>query len=185
MKISKLEQQVKDCQKCELYKSRNNIVLGGGEVKSKIMLVGEAPGAEEDRQGKVFVGASGKLLDKMLSSIGLDRSKVYITNILKCRPPSNRNPRASEKDACIEHLREQYRIIQPKIIVLLGGIACKAILEKDFSLMRSHGEVTERKGTYFIPTFHPSALLRNANLKPLAYQDLKILRDLIAKENIL
>jgi len=184
MTIEELESAVKTCDKCGLYRSRKNCVTGGGNIASKIMLIGESPGEQEDIQGKVFVGPSGKLLDKMLASVGLDRTKVYICNILKCRPPKNRNPKPEEENACMDFLRRQFLIMRPKIILLLGSVACKAILDKDFSVMKSHGEVVEKKGVRFIPTFHPSALLRDPSKKILAWNDLKILKKLIEELNI-
>lgn len=184
MTINELVSQIKMCCKCELHQSRINVVVGGGNIHSNIMLIGEAPGAQEDKQGKVFVGPSGQLLDKMLSAIGLDRTKVYITNILKCRPPHNRNPLVQENNACMGYLREQFKIMRPKIIVLLGSIACKAIIAPDFSIMRHHGEIIERKGVFFVPTFHPSALLRDQSKKPLVWEDLKVLQRLITSNNI-
>ncbi len=184
MRLNELEIQIKNCKNCELWKSRINPVIGGGNINSNIMLVGEAPGAQEDIQGKVFVGPSGMLLDKMLTAIGLDRTKVYITNILKCRPPNNRNPLVGEKNACLEYLRQQFKIMRPSIIVLLGSVACKAILSQDFSIMRSHGKIIKKKGVIFIPTFHPSALLRDESKKPLAWHDLQVLQTLIQSTNL-
>jgi DNA polymerase len=187
MTIEELETEINNCDKCGLCRSRNKTVTGGGNIESEIMLIGEAPGEQEDRQGKVFVGPSGVLLDKMLASIGLDRTKIYICNILKCRPPYNRNPMREEEKACIGYLREQFKIMRPKIIVLLGSVACKAIISPDFSVMRRHGEVIERKNVYFVPTFHPSALLRDESKKKLAWNDLKIIRglfDTLAIKNI-
>lgn len=181
MSIKEIEKEVRECKKCALYKTRINYVIGDGNIQSDIMLIGEAPGQQEDLQGKAFVGPSGKLLDKMLASIGLNRTKVYICNILKCRPPNNRNPLQDEKNACMDYLREQFKIMRPKIIVLLGSIACKAILSSDFSIMRHHGEVIEKKGVFFLPTFHPSALLRDVSKKKLAWYDLQVLQRLIEK----
>jgi len=128
MNIEELTEIINNCKKCELCKTRTNCVVGDGNIKSKIMLIGEAPGEQEDLQGKAFVGKSGMLLNKMLESIGLDRTKIYICNILKCRPPKNRNPKPEEKRACMDYLREQFLIMRPKIILLLGSVACKTIL---------------------------------------------------------
>ena len=179
MTEEELEIKIKSCRKCGLYASRNNPVIGGGNIDSCIMLIGEAPGEQEDKQGKVFVGPSGVMLDKMLASVSLDRTKVYICNILKCRPPHNRNPLPEEESACMDYLREQFKIMRPKIIILLGSVACKAIISPDFSIMRRHGEVIERKGVFFVPTFHPSALLRDESKKPLVYKDLQVIQKLL------
>lgn len=179
MSIDELKTQIENCKKCGLYSSRNNYVIGGGDINSDIMIIGEAPGEQEDIQGKVFVGQSGYVLDELLASIGLDRTKVYICNILKCRPPRNRNPFPEEINACMDYLREQFKIMRPKIIILLGSIACKAIISPDFSIMRRHGEIIERKGVYFVCTFHPSALLRDPSKKPLAFKDLEGIKKLL------
>ena len=182
MEIEELNQYVKHCTRCELYKTRNNTVIGDGNINSKIMLIGEGPGEMEDLSGKAFVGPAGKLLDKMLFSIGLDRTKVYICNIVKCRPPKNRNPKPEEVSACMDYLRMQYLIMKPKAVLLLGSIACKNILGKDFSIMKEHGKDRLIKNVIFMPTFHPSALLRREEWKPLAWDDLKKFRDIL-KEN--
>ncbi|MGI6701182.1 MAG: uracil-DNA glycosylase [Christensenellales bacterium] len=179
MTIEELTDIVNNCSKCSLYKTRTNCVVGDGNINSPIMLIGEAPGEQEDLQGKAFVGKSGMLLDKMLMSIGLDRSKVYICNIIKCRPPGNRNPARDEEDACMDYLREQYKIMRPKIVVLLGSVACKAVIKRDFSIMKNHGEVIKRSEVMFLPTFHPSALLRDPSKKILAWHDLQKLKRLI------
>ncbi|MDD3946576.1 MAG: uracil-DNA glycosylase [Clostridia bacterium] len=182
MTIEKLEIEITNCRKCDLYQTRTRCVIGGGNLDSDIMMIGEAPGEQEDRRGEVFVGPSGVLLDKMLAAIQLDRTKVYITNILKCRPPRNRTPHSKEITACMDYLREQFKLMRPKVIILLGSVACKAILSPDFSVMRHHGEITERKGVYFLPTFHPSALLRDESKKPLAYKDLLNLKALLEQK---
>jgi len=157
--------------------------VGDGNINSEIMLIGEGPGEKEDLQGKAFVGPSGKLLDKMLSAINLDRSKVYICNIVKCRPPKNRNPKPQEREACMDYLRRQFLIMKPKIVVLLGSVASKAIISPNFSIMAKHGKVVCKKGVYFLPTFHPSALLRDPSKKVLAWEDFKVLRELIEKNS--
>jgi DNA polymerase len=177
--IEELEESINSCKRCALCETRTKCVVGGGNINSKVMLIGEAPGMQEDLSGKAFVGASGKLLDKMLESIGLDRNKVYICNIVKCRPPKNRNPSQSEVNACMDYLRYQFLIMKPKIIVLLGSVASKSIISKDFSIMKNHGKIIEKKGIFFLPTFHPSALLRDETKKALAWSDLLILQELI------
>lgn len=183
--MENLGEHIKTCEKCKLCKARTNAVLGDGNYKTKIMFIGEGPGEQEDLTGLAFVGKAGKLLDKMLASITLDRSKVYICNVVKCRPPGNRNPEDEEINACLEYLRHQYLIIKPRLIVLLGSIACKALLSKDFSITRQHGQVIDKKGVHFLPTFHPSALLRDESKKPLAWEDFKIIMKLIESENLL
>lgn len=177
--IEELENYINHCQKCPLCKSRKNCVIGDGNIKSKIMLIGEAPGEQEDLSGKAFVGPAGKLLDKMLDAIGLDRNDVYITNILKCRPPRNRNPLPEEQKACMDFLRHQFVIMKPKYIVLLGSIASKAIIDKDFRITKQHGIPIKKGDIIFLPTFHPSALLRDPSKKPQAWQDLLVLKNLI------
>ena len=173
MDIKELEEIVKQCKKCDLYKERAHVVVGDGNINSPIMLIGEGPGYQEDLTGIAFVGPAGQLLNKMLSAINLDRQKVYICNIVKCRPPKNRNPHEDEMAACMDYLRMQYIIQKPKYVLLLGSIACKNILGKDFSIMKEHGVSRVMKGTLFMPTFHPSALLRNEELKKPAWEDLK------------
>lgn len=141
------------------------------------MFIGEAPGQSEDETGKPFVGRSGKLLDKLFESVGIDRDKdIYITNILKCRPPQNRDPRTDEQEACIGYLREQYKIFRPKIVVCLGRIAAQRLIRPDFAITREHGTWTLKSGTYFTATFHPSALLRNPNNMPQAMEDFQEIR---------
>ncbi|MCB9498760.1 MAG: uracil-DNA glycosylase [Bacillales bacterium] len=183
MRIEDIEDKVRVCRKCPLYKTRNKYVIGNGDLNSSIMFIGEAPGRQEDMQGKAFVGESGILLDKMLASVGLDRNHIYMSNVVKCRPPENRVPHKGEINACMDYLREQFLLMHPKIIVLLGSVAAKAIISPDFLVMKSHGEVIERKGVYFIATFHPSALLRDQSKKPLAWEDLKKLKKLIKEVN--
>lgn len=184
MDIGTLDRYVHGCTKCELCKTRTNIVLGDGNIEANIMLIGEGPGEQEDLTGVAFVGKAGQLLDKMLNAIDLDRTKVYICNMVKCRPPKNRNPKPEEIDACIDYLRMQYIIMKPKIVLLLGSIACKRILGEDFSIMRSHGIPVEKKGIIFMPTFHPSALLRDESKKKLAWQDLKKFKQILIDKNI-
>lgn len=183
--LCELEKEIKNCTKCKLCKTRTNVVVGDGNMGAKIMLIGEGPGENEDLTGVAFVGKAGQLLDKMLLSIGLDRKSVYICNIVKCRPPQNRNPEKDEVTACMDYLRKQYLIMKPKAVLLLGSIACKNILGENFSIMRSHGVEQIKKGVIFMPTFHPSALLRNPDLKKLAWHDLKRFRELLIKENII
>ena len=169
-----------DCQKCALAKTRQNVVFGMGVENAEILFIGEGPGANEDKEGLPFVGAAGQLLDVMLDAVGLSREKnVYIANIVKCRPPQNRDPLPEEQDACMEWLKTQVRILRPKIIVCLGRVAAQKIIDPDFRVTRQHGEFVERRGVYMMGTYHPAALLRNPNDKPAAFADLLKLRDLI------
>lgn len=166
-----------ECQRCPLGKTRTNSVFGVGDPQASILFVGEGPGEQEDLKGEPFVGKAGQLLDKMLASIGLNRGEnVYIANIVKCRPPRNRDPLPEERTACLPFLRAQTKLIQPRIIVCLGKVAATTLIDPDFSIMRSHGVWYERKGFWMTATFHPAALLRNENLKRDAYGDLLSIR---------
>lgn len=169
--------EIAACEKCRLsHMGRLHTVPGEGDPQAKLMFIGEGPGQEEDRQGRPFVGPSGMLLTAMIEAIGLKRQDVYIANIVKCRPPGNRNPLPEEAEACLPYLRAQFALIRPKIVVLLGKVACTYTVG-NISVMREHGNWVERKGVYFMPTFHPSALLRDPSLKRAAWEDLKKVRD--------
>ena len=168
---------IKDCMKCSLGKSRNKIVLGMGDPDADIVFVGEAPGKEEDKQGLPFVGRSGKLLDKMLDSINLSREKVYILNVLKCRPPENRDPLPSEIEICEKYLKKQLEIINPKLVVSLGRISAMTILKTKESLKDLRQKKLSYEGIDFLVTYHPAALLRNPNFKKYAWEDFKLIRD--------
>jgi len=168
------------CEKCPLARTRQNVVFGVGVHDAEILFIGEGPGANEDKEGLPFVGAAGHLLDTMLDAVGLSRERnVYIANIVKCRPPQNRDPDPAEQDACIGWLKAQVGILRPKIIVCLGRIAAQKIIHPDFRVTRQHGEFSERKGVYLMGTYHPAALLRNPAQKPDAFADFLALRDLI------
>lgn len=168
------------CRKCGLCETRTHVVFGAGNPHAEVMLIGEGPGQREDEQGLPFVGRSGQLLDQYLSAIHLSREKnVFITNIVKCRPPQNRDPLPNEWDACIPYLREQFRLIQPKIVVCLGRIAAQRIIRPDFSVMKEHDTWTEKNGTLFTATLHPAALLRSPGNKPLAFADFVAIREKI------
>lgn len=171
--FKELEEQIKDCKKCKLCNNRHNIVLGTGNRQAKIMFIGEGPGADEDIQGEPFVGKAGKLMDQAFKGIGLNREEVYIANIVKCRPPQNRNPEQDEIDSCIDYLRTQVMLVKPEIIVLLGSVALKAILGKEYSITSSRGKWVEKKGIRYLPTFHPAALLRDESKKIFFWKDLK------------
>lgn len=172
-----LEGACYNCKKCRLWETRTNVVVGVGNKDADIMFIGEGPGQQEDLQGEPFVGPAGKLLDKMLSAIKLDRQQVYIANIVKCRPPGNRDPHEDEQGACMNYLRYQLMLIKPKIIVCLGRVAAMAIIDKNFKITREHGIWTERKGYWFMATYHPSALLRDETKKRPAWEDFKLIRE--------
>ena len=168
--------EMRECTKCRLCQGRTNVVPGEGNPNADLMFVGEGPGQEEDRQGRPFVGPSGELLTKMIHAIGMERSECYIANIVKCRPPGNRNPAPEEAAQCIDFLRQQTALIRPKVMVLLGRVACRYILKEDIYITRDHGVWFERKGIWFMPTFHPSALLRDPSKKRDAWEDFKKVR---------
>ena len=168
---------IKDCLECPLGKTRKNIVLGMGNPNADIVFVGEAPGKQEDLQGLPFVGRSGKLLDKMLSSINLSRDDVYILNVLKCRPPDNRDPSKMEIEKCEPYLKKQLKIIKPKLIVALGRISAMTILRTKESLTKMRNQIFDYEGIDFLVTYHPAALLRNPNFKKYAWEDFKLIRD--------
>ena len=171
-----LEKICNACTRCELCKTRTNVVLGVGNRSADIMFIGEGPGEQEDLQGEPFVGPAGKLLDDMLSIIDLDRQNTYIANIVKCRPPHNRDPLDVEQDACIDYLRNQVAMIQPKIIVCLGRVAAKRIIDPDFRITRDHGSWIERGGIWMTAIYHPSALLRDISKRPDTFEDLMFIR---------
>ena len=168
------------CNKCELYTTRTNLVFGVGNPNAEVMFIGEGPGEQEDLKGEPFVGRGGQLLDKMLAVIDLDRSKnIYIGNMVKCRPPKNRDPKPEEQEECIFWLRNQVKLIKPKIIVCLGRISAMKVIKPDIKITKEHGIFFERNGTLLMATLHPAALLRNPNNKPAAMEDYFKLRDKI------
>ena len=167
----------KGCNKCKLCSGRNNIVFGVGNENADIMLIGEGPGADEDAQGIPFVGKAGKLMNKAFEGLGINRDDVYIANIVKCRPPQNRNPEKDEEEACIDYLRNQVMIVKPKIIVLLGSVALKNILGKEYAITQSRGNWIEKKGIWYMPTFHPAALLRDESKKIDFWKDMKSINE--------
>lgn len=162
-----------NCNKCPLHATRTNVVFGEGNPNATIMFIGEGPGYNEDIQGRPFVGAAGQLLDKMLNAIDLKREEVYIANIVKCRPPNNRNPLYEEVKSCIEYLRWQVKLVNPKIIVCLGAVAAQNIISQDFKITRDRGKWVELGKFYVMPTYHPAALLRDENKKRPAWEDFK------------
>lgn len=168
------------CNKCELCETRHNIVFGVGNPNAEVMFIGEGPGEQEDLKGEPFVGRGGQLLDKMLAVVDLDRNKnIYIGNMVKCRPPKNRDPKPEEQEQCIFWLRNQVKLIQPKIIVCLGRISAMKIIKPDIKITKEHGIFFDKNGTQVMATLHPAALLRNPANKPGAMEDFFKLRDKI------
>ena len=176
--LDRLRESCLACDKCQLCQTRTNVVFGTGNPEAKIMFIGEGPGEQEDLSGQPFVGRAGKLLDLMLDAVGLSReTNIYIANIVKCRPPKNRDPLPEEQDTCIQWLRQQVAIIRPKIIVCLGRIASARIIDPDIKITKQHGQFVEKNGVLMMPMLHPAALLRNPRQKPEAFEDFLRLRD--------
>ncbi len=172
-----LRQECLSCQKCPLAQTRNHVVFGAGVQNAEVVFIGEGPGENEDLQGQPFVGRGGALLDKYLQAVDLSREKnIYITNMVKCRPPQNRDPHPDEVANCIGYLSRQLEIIRPKIIVCLGRIAANALIEKGFKVTKQHGQWFEKNGVFMMGTFHPAALLRNPHNKPDAFEDMLALQ---------
>ncbi len=178
-----LEKSIENCNKCKLCNTRKNIVFGTGNKNAKIMFIGEGPGADEDIQGIPFVGKAGQLMDKALKGLGINREDLYIANIVKCRPPQNRVPDQEEAEACLNYLRNQVMLVRPKVIVLLGSTALKNILGKEYSITSARGKWIEHKGIYYMPTWHPAALLRDENKKIEFWEDLKQVSKFEVNEN--
>ena len=175
-----LEKQCLDCKKCSLCETRNNVVFGVGNKDAEVLFIGEGPGENEDLQGEPFVGRGGKLLDKMLYSIDLSREKnIYIANIVKCRPPKNRDPKPEEQLACIPWLRNQFSLMKPKIIVCLGRIAAAKLIKADIKITKEHGQWFDKNGTLMMAMLHPAALLRDPRKKPEAFDDFLTLQEKI------
>lgn len=181
--IEELEQATIGCNKCKLCTGRTNIVFGTGNKEADLMFIGEGPGADEDKEGIPFVGKAGKLMNMAFEGIGIKREKVYIANIVKCRPPNNRNPEDDEANACMDYLRNQVILVKPKVIVLLGSVALKNILGKEYGITSSRGSWIERKGIIYMPTWHPAALLRDENKKIEFWQDLKKVKEKMLEIN--
>ena len=174
-----LEKTCYNCTRCGLCETRTNVVFGVGFRGADVMFVGEGPGEQEDLQGEPFVGPAGKLLDDMMSIIDLDRSKCYIGNIVKCRPPRNRDPLDTEQDACIGYLRNQVALIKPKIIVCLGRVAAKRLIDPEYRISREHGTWVQKGGVWMTAIYHPSALLRDVSKRPETFEDLLSIREKI------
>ncbi|MBC8570737.1 uracil-DNA glycosylase [Zongyangia hominis] len=178
--MNTLREHCLSCRKCGLCETRTQVVFGVGNPQAEILFIGEGPGEQEDLTGEPFVGRGGQLLDKMLFAVDLSRKEnIYIANIVKCRPPKNRDPLPEEQEACIDYLRNQVLLIRPKIIVCLGRIAAQKLLKPDFKVTREHGVWFEKNGVQMMGTFHPAALLRNPASKPAAMEDFFALRDKI------
>ena len=177
MDWAELKSACTSCNKCSLCRTRHNVVFGVGNPQADIMFVGEGPGEQEDLQGEPFVGPAGKLLDDILSIIDLDRQNVYIANIVKCRPPGNRDPLEEEQHACFDHLRHQIALVGPKIIVCLGRVAALKLIRPDFRITREHGMWTQRDGIWMTAVYHPSALLRDVSKRPDTFMDFLSIRE--------
>jgi DNA polymerase len=168
-----LEKECSACMKCGLGKTRTNIVIERGSRTAPLMFIGEGPGEQEDKQGRPFVGAAGQLLDLLLSALMFEEEEYYICNIVKCRPPLNRVPTDDEAESCLPWLRNQVALVRPQIIVCLGATAMKYVIDKDARISRIRGQWIERKGYWFMPTFHPAALLRDSSKKELMFEDIR------------
>ncbi|MEG2173990.1 MAG: uracil-DNA glycosylase [Oscillospiraceae bacterium] len=178
--LEQLSQQLADCRDCRLCEGRKHVVFGTGNARARVMLIGEGPGQHEDEQSEPFVGRAGKLLDLLLDAVELSRkTNIYIANMVKCRPPQNRDPAPDETEACISHLREQVRIIRPAIIVCLGRVAAQRLIDAEFKVTQQHGQFFNKNGVWMMGTLHPAALLRNPTQKPAAFEDFMRLQEKI------
>lgn len=179
--LERIQADLGDCTRCKLHQGRTTVVFGVGNPRADLMFVGEAPGRDEDRQGIPFVGRAGQLLTKIIASIGLDRDEVYIANVIKCRPPNNRNPELDEIQTCEPFLFRQVDVIQPKVVVALGAFAVRTLLRTDQAISRLRGQVHEYRGAKLVPTFHPAFLLRSPDKKRDVWEDMKKVRALLAE----
>jgi DNA polymerase len=179
--MDELKKFTSKCRKCRLSETRTTVVFGEGNEHADIMFVGEGPGYNEDVQGRPFVGKAGQLLDKMIEAIKLKRSDVYIANVVKCRPPENRNPMDDEMESCIDYLRWQVKLIRPKIIVCLGAVSAKKLIDPNLSISRQRGKFVKKGDIFFMPTYHPSYLLRNESAKKDAWEDFKTIAAKLAE----
>ncbi|HHT54420.1 MAG TPA: uracil-DNA glycosylase [Clostridiales bacterium] len=176
-KFKELRERCESYTDCPLHATRTNCVFGKGNPAADLMFIGEAPGEQEDLTGEPFVGRAGQLLDRFLYAVDIRREDVYIANILKCRPPNNRDPLPAEEDACIKYLREQVRILQPKIIVCLGRISAMKLIRPDYKITKEHGQWVERGSFFMTAVYHPAALLRNPRLKEDMLRDMKSIKE--------
>lgn len=177
--LAELKAACTGCTRCGLCETRKNVVFGVGPENAEVMFIGEGPGEQEDLQGEPFVGRAGQFLDEMLSIIGLSRKNCYIGNIVKCRPPGNRDPLSGEQESCIDWLNNQLKLIQPKLIVCLGRIAAMQFISPDFRITREHGKWQQVNGTWVMAMYHPSALLRDVSKRPETFRDLKSLQAMV------
>lgn len=180
--VGQIREQLGDCTRCKLHSTRSNIVYGVGDPCAELMFVGEAPGRDEDQQGVPFVGRAGQLLTKIIEAIDLRREDVYIANVIKCRPPKNRNPEPDEIETCQPYLFAQIDAIQPKVIVALGAFAVKTLLQRDESISKLRGRTFDYRGAKLIPTFHPAYLFRSPDKKADVWEDMKKVRSLLREE---
>ena len=180
--LAQLRQDLGDCTRCKLHSTRTHIVYGVGNPRADLMFVGEAPGRDEDQQGIPFVGRAGQLLTKIIEAIDLQRDEVYITNVIKCRPPSNRNPEPDEIQTCQPFLFAQIDAVQPKVIVALGAFAVRTLLQRDDAISRLRGRVFDYRGAKLVPTFHPAYLLRSPDKKRDVWEDMKTVRSILREE---
>ncbi|MFW6281416.1 MAG: uracil-DNA glycosylase [bacterium] len=178
-----LKEKAVQCERCQLRDNCSQVVMGEGAVNKKIMFIGEAPGATEDKKGRPFVGRAGNLLDKIFSAVNIKREDVYITNVVKCRPPENRKPTITEAKACSPILQSEFKLIEPLVIVPMGATAFKHLLDEDTSITESRGKWFQRGPYYFLPTFHPAYLLRNKNMKKYTWRDFKLIKKAIERIN--
>ena len=170
-----------NCTKCRLSEQRTNIVISDGDPHAEIMFIGEGPGREEDEQGVPFVGAAGRLFNYLLEEAGIDRKDIYICNVVKCRPPQNRDPLPDEADACLPYLRAQIALVRPKVIVCLGRISAKYVYDRDIQITRQRGQIKKAGAFYVLPTYHPAALLRRQELTNDFVSDLCLAKRLLEK----
>lgn len=172
---------IENCKKCRLCEGRNNIVPGDGSINAQVVFVGEGPGKDEDLQGKPFVGQAGKFLSELLAGIGISREDVFITNVVKCRPPNNRDPQEDEIETCIPYLREQIKLIKPKVICTLGKHALKTMISKELNISPSHGKLFKKGSFHFFAHYHPAAALYNPNLRSVIQRDFVLMKAAVEK----
>lgn len=177
--LEEIRKELGDCTRCRLCEGRKNIVFGVGNPNAELMFIGEGPGADEDAQGEPFVGRAGQLLNKIIEAMGMKRSDIYIGNVVKCRPPENRAPLPDEVATCIPFLHQQIEAIQPKVIVCLGAVAYKSLMQTEQGISRVRGQWLEYKGIKLMPTYHPAYLLRNPDAKKPVWEDMKKVRDFL------
>ncbi|MFW6269720.1 MAG: uracil-DNA glycosylase [Bacillota bacterium] len=175
----RLKEEALKCERCHLREKCTQVVMGEGSLENKIMFIGEGPGADEDRLGRPFVGRAGKLLDKMFDAINISREEIYISNIVKCRPPNNRVPSISEAEACMPILKAEIKLVDPKVIVPLGSTSLKYLVDREAAITRDRGKWIQRGKYYFLPTFHPAYLLRNPGAKKQAWHDFQVIKKAI------